>query len=85
MQELKRSLGDELRQRHGAHAIGIGRKRVAGNKTDELALIFYVEHKTSGDPSVEQVPGEIAFTPPGSAGTVTLKTDVVQSAPAAFE
>ncbi len=85
MQELKRSRGKELRQRHGAHAMGIGRKRAAGKRTDELALIFYVEHKTSGDPSVEPVPAEIAFTPRGSDEAVLLKTDVVESAPAVFE
>jgi hypothetical protein len=39
LRELKDTRGDELRRRYGAHAIGIGRKRVGGHPTDRLALI----------------------------------------------
>ena len=82
LQQLKRSEGRELQRRHGAHALGIGWKRVGGTKTDDLALIFYVERKSTGP---EPVPDEIAFTPPGADRQVLLRTDVVESAPAVFE
>ena len=43
MRELVRARGAELRARYGAHSIGVGRKVVDGRRTDELAVIFYVE------------------------------------------
>lgn len=80
LQELKRSRGEQLRRRYGAHSLGIGWKRVGGRKTDDLALIFYVERKGTGS-----IPEEIEFVPPGSDQQVRLRTDVVESPPAVFE
>ncbi len=82
LKELKRSRGRQLRRQYGAHSLGIGWKRVDGRKTDDLALVFYVERKGTGP---EPVPAVIAFTPPGSDDQVLLQTDVVESPPAVFE
>lgn len=86
LREFKRAHGRELLRRYGAHAIGIGRKRVSGHRTGRLALIFYVERKgPAGGPDTEPIPPTFAFTPSGSARPVQLLTDVVESAPAASE
>lgn len=84
IEELKDAQGAELMRRHGAHAIGIGWKRSGEQKTDRLALIFYVEHKL-GAPEVEPIPPAITFTPAGSDEPVEVPTDVVESPPAVFE
>jgi hypothetical protein len=85
LRAYKAAHGRELLRKHGAHAIGIGWKRVAGSKTDRLALIFYVEHKRPADKlAVEPVPPEISYTPSGSERPVQLATDVVETAPATF-
>jgi hypothetical protein len=70
--------GAELRRRFGAHSIGIGRKRVAGRQTDQLALIVYVTRKGAGP---EAVPATIAFTPTGCDHPVELAIDVVETPP----
>jgi hypothetical protein len=59
--------------------LGIGRKRIGGHLTDQLALIFYVERK---DDAGEPVPSMISFTPSGFARPVSLLTDVVETPPA---
>jgi hypothetical protein len=77
-----RARGAELRERFGAHSIGIGRKHVGGKRTDSLALIFYVQHK--GDARVP-IPITIAFTPSGHGSSVALPTDVVETPPVATD
>ncbi|MGH9271511.1 MAG: hypothetical protein ACRDZ2_09570 [Ilumatobacteraceae bacterium] len=76
LRELVRARGDELRARHGAHSIGVGRKVVDGRRIDQLAVIFYVDDKGAGG---EPIPATISFTPAGQAGPVTLCTDVVET------
>jgi hypothetical protein len=81
--ELKRTQGTELMQRYGANALGIGWKRKDGEKTGQLALIFYVDDKQS--PRGQQVPPSIRFTPKDAEEVVELPTDVIESPPAQFE
>lgn len=86
LREFKATRGDELRRRYGAHGIGIGWKKVAGVKTDQLALIFYVERRPPADKlAKEPVPATIEFTPADSDQPVLLMTDVVETPPAEFE
>jgi hypothetical protein len=86
LREFKQAHGKELLERHGAHAIGIGWKRVAGETTDRLALIIYVERKRPADElEADPVPPSITFTPSSSDQPVVLETDVVETAPAKFE
>ncbi len=86
LREFKRAHGRELLHRYGAHAIGIGRKRVSGGRTGRLALIFYVERKRpSAELTTEPIPLSFVHTPSGSDEPVRLLTDVVESAPARFE
>jgi hypothetical protein len=51
---------------------------VGNRRTDELALIVYVERKGAGS---EAVPATIKFTPTGHKGPVELATDVVETPP----
>lgn len=81
--ELKRTRGEELMQRYGANALGIGWKRKGGEKTDQLALIFYIDSKRS--PRSQPVPPSIRFAPKDSEEEVELPTDVIESPPAEFE
>lgn len=86
LRELKATKGEELRRRYGAHSVGIGRKRVAGRSTDDLALVFYVTRKRSagpGDP--DAIPLKIRFTPKGASEAVLLPTDVRAAEPAEAE
>jgi hypothetical protein len=86
LRELKDTRGDELRRRYGAHAIGIGRKRVGGHPTDRLALIFYVSKKRPDDPNAaDAIPPTIRFKPTGATMQVDLLTDVRETAPAQNE
>lgn len=86
LREFKKAHSKELLQRYNAHSIGIGWKRVANKKTDQLALIFYVERKSPIDAlQTEPIPSNITFTPSNSDRPVHLKTDVVEAPPARFE
>ena len=78
MRELVRAHGAELRARYGAHSIGVGRKVVDGRRTDELAVIFYVDDAGACD---EPIPTTIPFTPAGHDGPVELATEVVETPP----
>ena len=86
LQEFKKAHGRELVDRYGAHGVGIGWKRIGGEKTGQVALIFYVERKAPGElPEAEPIPEQIAFTPSGMSEPVLLVTDVVESPPAELE
>ena len=86
LREFKKAHGRELVHRYGAHAVGIGRKRTGGEKTDQIALIFYVARKGSGPaPEREPIPETISFIPSGMSEPVQLVTDVVETPPAEFE
>lgn len=80
LRELKRARGDELRRRHGAHALGIGR-----NRRGEVALLFYVEPGSGPRPGVEPVPECVEFVPEGSSELLCLPTEVVETEQAAPE
>jgi hypothetical protein len=86
LRQFKRQHGEELRQRYGAHGIGIGRKRAAGKKIGTLALVFYVARKHDPEaPGVEAIPPTLTWRPAGVGQAVTFETDVVESEPAEFE
>lgn len=79
LHELKRARGEELRRRHGAHALGIGRK--SRIESGPLALVFYVEPGGEREP----VPEYVEFVPRGLAEPVRLPTEVVVTEQAASE
>ena len=86
LRELKATKGEELRQRYGAHSVGVGRKRVGGRPTDDLALVFYVTRKHSaGSGGPDAIPQTISFTPTGANEPVLLPTDVREAEPAEAE
>ena len=86
LREFKSIHGEKLRRRYGAHSIGIRWKEIEGKKTDQLALVFYVERKhPNGKLASELVPPTIEFTPSDADKPVFLQTDVVESTPAKFE
>lgn len=86
LREFKKIHGWELMQEYNAHAIGIGRKKINGRRTEQLVLIFYVERKLpSEDITTDPIPTTFTFTPGNSDQPVILKTDVVEVAPAKFE
>ena len=86
LREFKEAYGKELCARHGAHSIGIGLKQVAGKRTDQLALLFYVSDKQAiGQLPTEAIPPSFKFTPAGMNREVELATDVIESPPAEFE
>lgn len=79
LRELKRARGEELRQRHGAHALGIGRRTHGERGT--LALVFYVVPGGEHEP----VPDYVELVPEGSMEPVRLPTHVVVTEQAASE
>ena len=86
IREFKEAHGRELLCRYGAHAVGIGWKRVGGAMTDEVALLFYVERKQpEGEIDAEPIPPTISFLPSGVDQPVLLVTDVIETPPAEFE
>lgn len=86
LRELVATRGEDLRRRYGAHAVGIGRRRVGDRKKGRLALRVYLDPEESQrSPGAEPVPETIAFTPAGSDDAVHLPTDVILSSPARLE
>jgi len=86
IREFKERHGRELLRRYGAHAMGIGWKRTADEKTDQVALIFYVERKQpEAEMTAEPIPPAISFLPSGRDEPVLLATDVIETPPAKFE
>lgn len=85
---LRQFLANLMRQdpftRYGAHALGIGRKVVAGAPTEQLAVRFYVAAKVPPAqlPPERRIPGSFHFIPPGEEQGVNVPTDVIESAPA---
>ena len=72
---FKAAHGEELRERYGAHAVGIGRRRVDGVKLDELALVLYVESRSDG--RAREIPSHFTFHPDGGA-PVEIPSTVVE-------
>ena len=78
----------ELCKRHGAHGIGVGWKVTSGQKTDRLALLFYVEHKLPINELDERViPKSFSFIAKGQQDPVDVEiiTDVIEAPPAVYE
>jgi hypothetical protein len=82
IRELKRERGPELMRRYGAHAVGVGHKTVGGERTADLALVFYVERK--GD-TEHPVPSTLELGGNGGGEPVEVATDVVESPRAQLE
>lgn len=82
IRELKQERGRELMERYGAHAVGVGRKTVEGERTDDLALIFYVERK--GETACP-VPATLEHRPAEGGEALEVPTDVVESPRAQLE
>jgi hypothetical protein len=79
LRELKRARGEELRRRHGAHALGIGRR--SNGERGTLALVFYVAPGGEREP----VPDYLELVPEGSTEPVRLPTHVVVAEQATSE
>jgi hypothetical protein len=81
--EFKKLRGEELRSRYGAHALGIGWRRIDGVKTDELALVFYVV-SSSTEPA-SSIPQSFEYLSEGKSVPVQIPTNVIESVPAQEE
>ncbi|MCD4724662.1 MAG: hypothetical protein K8R63_07440 [Bacteroidales bacterium] len=75
-----------LLEQYGAHSVGIGWKKVAGQKTKQLAIIFYVEKKdVISELGKQSIPEKIEFKLSSTGKIVSLLTDVIESEAAVFE
>ncbi|MDX2505601.1 MAG: hypothetical protein QNL62_14140 [Gammaproteobacteria bacterium] len=75
---FKKLRGEELRKQYGAHSLGIGWQRVNGYKTDQLALVFYVESAASDLAS--SIPATFEFVREGESQPISIPTTVVETA-----
>ena len=77
----------EMLQMHNAHAMGIGRKKVKGKSTSQIALRLYVSKKLTQRnlSSAERFPDSIQYTSRHTQNTVELITDIVELPPAVLE
>lgn len=82
IKELKRRRGPELMRHYGAHAMGVGHKTVGGERTGDLALVFYVERKGSAE---QPIPPTLELGGDGAGDPVEVPTDVVESPRAQLE
>lgn len=80
---LKRLIRDNPFSRFGVHAVGIGRKRVDGQATDRLALLFYADAKISPIQLTRgrRVPASFRTFSAKQNREVELATDVIESPP----
>jgi hypothetical protein len=86
LRQFKDVHGRELMQRYGAHGLGVGWKRENGRKTDQLALIFYVDRRrVTLQAGAPPIPPTFTFMPEGSNESVELPTDVVETPAATLE
>ncbi len=75
-----------LLEQYGAHSVGIGWKKIAGQKTNQLAIIFYVEKKdVINELGKQSIPKKIEFKLSSTGKIVSLLTDVIKSEAAVFE
>ena len=56
--KVKEKHAEEILSHEGVHSVGIGYKRVNGEKTDELAILVFVADKKSID-EAELIPNTI--------------------------
>lgn len=85
LREFKKAHGWDLMRRYGAHGLGIGWKRENGRKTNQLALIFYVDRNSEDQAAGAPIPPAFSFTPSGVDAPVSLPTDVVETPAATLE
>jgi hypothetical protein len=86
LREFKKAHGWDLMRRYGAHGLGIGWKRENGRKTNQLALVFYVDRNSTEDRAAgPTIPPAFTFTPADADAPVSLPTDVVETPAATLE
>jgi hypothetical protein len=87
LREYKATLVTRERlSRLGAHGAGIGRKEVGGQRTDTLALLFYVARKQPvAQLSAERIPESVTFFSRKAQREFRLPTDVIETPPVQFE
>lgn len=83
LREAKTRFGRDLLELPSVHGIGIGRKRVNGQKTDNLAIIVHVYNKVPEhrlEPS-ERIPAKLRFVSTREGREISVLTDVREVAP----
>lgn len=77
--------GDELARRHGAHHIGLSKKRTGGEKRTDTCVTFYVMRKGPGHPG-EPVPPyiELEYEDGRERGLVATDVCEIGQEPSAF-
>jgi len=76
----------ERMSRLGTHGVGIGRKEVGAERTDTLALLFYVARKQPvARLSAERIPESVTFYSRKAQREFRLPTDVIETPPVQFE
>jgi hypothetical protein len=86
LRDFKARNGFTLIRRHGAHAVGIGRKVVQGRRTDQLALRFYVDRKlTERTAGGLAIPRELTVISPRTGRVTRLVTDIIETPRMHFE
>ena len=73
--------------RFGAHSVGVGRKRVGGVASNQLAVRYYVAQKRPESRllATERIPDTIPFFSRKAGREVDLLTDLIETPPAQFE
>ncbi len=63
VREAKARFGDELLKNPDVHGIGVGRRRIAGKKTDELAIVVHVQRKRPAEevPPQRLIPKSVRY------------------------
>jgi hypothetical protein len=70
----------------GAHGVGIGRKEVHAERTDTLALLFYVARKQPvARLSADRIPESVTLFSRKAQREFRLPTDVIETPPVQFE
>jgi hypothetical protein len=78
LREAKARYEDDLLGRAGVHGLGIGYKVVAGQETDQLAIVVLVDRKLS-PPELDArqaIPPQLSFTSSTSERVIAVPTDV---------
>ncbi len=84
MRVFKNQNALEFLERYGAHSIGIRWKTEGGEKTDRLALAFYLDPQEA-DAGREPVPAFFEFQPTPGGAVVRVSTEIVETPRPDFE
>lgn len=77
--------GEELARRHGAHHVGISKKRTGGRKLSDTSVTFYVMRKGPGHPGEEVPPHlELAYEDGRERGLIATDVCEIGEEPAAL-